>query len=194
MIETSRWRFWDEHLSISVYRCIRNGDAAIAELVANAWDVGAKNVQIVIPKEHDYNPTTSQITITDDGLGMDEDQVQSHYLIIGRNRRKDGGDISNGRKVMGRKGIGKLAGFGIAREMILKTWQHSRYTSITMDIEQLKVDDAKRESIPIPGKVGATPMGLPESAGTRLTLKYLKAKSVLKDELLVSPWGGGLVD
>jgi hypothetical protein len=45
-----------EHLGVQMYK---RRDAAIAELVANCWDAGAKNVWIVIPKEDNYNPIIS---------------------------------------------------------------------------------------------------------------------------------------
>jgi Histidine kinase-, DNA gyrase B-, and HSP90-like ATPase len=55
-----------EHLGVQMYK---RRDAAIAELVANCWDAGAENVEIVLPAEASYNRDTSVLTITDDGGG-----------------------------------------------------------------------------------------------------------------------------
>ena len=54
--------------------------------------------------------------IRDNGIGMDFDECQKLYLVVGRNRRGDATDeqTAGGRPVLGRKGIGKFAGFGIA--------------------------------------------------------------------------------
>ena len=72
-----------EHLGVQMYK---HRDAAIAELVANSWDAGAKNVWITIPNESTYDPNKSEILIEDNGCGMDETDMQDKYLVIGRNR------------------------------------------------------------------------------------------------------------
>ena len=95
-----------EHLGSQMYK---RRDTALAELVANAWDAGATEVVLIVPTS-DYDPATSEIVIIDNGIGMTEDQVQGEYLVAGRNRRTNADPIPHNRKVMGRKGIGKLAG------------------------------------------------------------------------------------
>ena len=69
-----------EHLGVQMYK---HRDAAMAELVANAWDAGAKNIWITVPEENDYNQFASEILIEDDGCGMDENDLQNRYLVIG---------------------------------------------------------------------------------------------------------------
>lgn len=95
--------------------------AVIAELVANAYDADAENVTIEAPMGA-YLATTKgdagyKITVADDGVGMEPDVVNPFYLKVGGERRKDPkrGNVSakHGRRVMGRKGVGKLAPFGI---------------------------------------------------------------------------------
>lgn len=120
-----------EHLGVQMYK---RRTIAIAELVANCWDAGAENVHIEIPEAAAYAPEESTINITDDGVGMNPDQVDDEYLVIGRNRRSEGDGYFNDRPVMGRKGIGKLAGFGIATKMNVVTWQRDKSTQFTLDI------------------------------------------------------------
>jgi len=101
--------------------------AVLAELIANAYDAEAENVTISLPFEtllasvqagelldHGY-----EIRIEDNGVGMTSDEVNAHYLEVGANRRATRGERTQakGRLVMGRKGIGKLAPFGICREV-----------------------------------------------------------------------------
>jgi HSP90 family molecular chaperone len=80
-------------------------DTAIAELVANCWDAGARNVWVSLPVG-EYDRSSSVIVVEDDGAGMSDEDVEDHYLVVGRNRRQadDGADAA--RRVMGRKGIG----------------------------------------------------------------------------------------
>lgn len=62
------------------------------------------------------------IAIHDDGHGMTRDELASSYLVIGYARRTQADDKSRGnRRLMGRKGIGKLAPFGIARQLDVLT-------------------------------------------------------------------------
>src|SRR3954462_15111949 len=76
-----------EHLGVQMYK---RRDAALAELVANAWDAGASKVSIDLPAPSTYNRLTDSITIADDGIGMTDDELESDYLVIGRNRRAEG--------------------------------------------------------------------------------------------------------
>jgi HSP90 family molecular chaperone len=131
-----------EHLGVQMYK---RRDVAIAELVANSWDAGATVVNIVVPGKSAYNAASSRITISDNGSGMNDDEVQEQYLVVGRNRRSGGGNIaavssategSDPRPVMGRKGIGKLAGFGIATEMTVSTRQSGESTTFMLDLDQ----------------------------------------------------------
>lgn len=165
-------------------------DAAIAELVANCWDAGAYNVWVVIPNPDNYDQNTSTIIIEDDGCGMDEDEMQDKYLIIGRNRREDeNNNTAFGRRVMGRKGIGKLSGFGIASKMNLITWKNGKSIEITLDLALLNnkpKDDTKidkeilgviRDYVPI------TPFG-GQQTGTRIILRGMKQASPVQIEPL----------
>ena len=120
-----------ELLGVQMYK---HRDAAIAELVANSWDAGANNIWISIPNETNYDPFISEILIEDDGCGMDESDLQDKYLVIGRNRRtSENSDEFRGRKVMGRKGIGKLAGFGIAVNMTIETWINDKSIELNLN-------------------------------------------------------------
>ena len=64
-------------------------------------------------EEPDY-----RISVSDNGHGMTAAEINEHYLMVGSDRRqRTGSDLSRelSRPVMGRKGIGKLAAFGICR-------------------------------------------------------------------------------
>ena len=101
--------------------------AVIAELIANAYDADATSVTVRAPMGQ-YLATRAggavsdkgfEIEVSDDGIGMTPRQVQDFFLVVGAERRNDAnrGDRSPRfiRKVMGRKGVGKLAPFGICK-------------------------------------------------------------------------------
>lgn len=101
--------------------------AVIAELVSNSYDADATEVLIEAPMgEYLASKAGGTITdkgytikITDNGIGMTPQEANDYYLKVGAERREDGrpgrGSTSRKfeRKVMGRKGVGKLAPFGI---------------------------------------------------------------------------------
>lgn len=79
----------------------------IAELVANAWDADATDVEITLP-----TAAAGDVEVVDNGHGMSFEECDELYLSIGANRRQLLGTDrtrSGRRKVMGRKGLGKLA-------------------------------------------------------------------------------------
>jgi Histidine kinase-, DNA gyrase B-, and HSP90-like ATPase len=169
-----------EHLGSQMYK---RRDAAIAELVANSWDAGATEVQIDVPADK-YDPSTASINIRDDGRGMDPDSVETDYLIVGRNTRQDGHNKVGNRLIMGRKGIGKLAGFGIASKMTLLTWQKDRSVELSLDINELKTEDGKTESKPLIGILGEHPEGIKSESGTLIKLSGLKQVTAVDIEQL----------
>ncbi len=105
--------------------------AVVAELVANAYDADAENVVVRVPlatllarkdrntgEVEDYGHA---IEVVDDGHGITEKEANAHFLRVGKDRRADPaqGKASREKKrsVMGRKGIGKLAPFGICKRI-----------------------------------------------------------------------------
>lgn len=95
------------HLGINLYS---NIPAVLSEIVANSWDADAENVEITIEN--------NEITILDDGCGMDAKDINEKFLFVGYQKRKESVKSPKfNRKYMGRKGIGKLSMFSIANEV-----------------------------------------------------------------------------
>ena len=101
--------------------------AVIAELIANAYDADAADVTVQAPMGQflatraggTVSDKGFDIQVVDNGIGMTPWQVQEFFLVVGAERRSDAnrGGLSSvfKRKVMGRKGVGKLAPFGICK-------------------------------------------------------------------------------
>jgi hypothetical protein len=82
-----------------------------------------------------------KITITDDGTGMSEADLTEKFLQVSRRKRTADGSVSHkGRAFMGRKGLGKLAGFGVAQKIVVTSLKEgeSTATRITLDYNELK--------------------------------------------------------
>lgn len=107
--------------------------AVIAELVANSYDADATEVTIAAPMGQmlarkqggELIDQGFSIEVSDNGSGMlandAVNEINDFYLKVGAERRNDPrrGDRSKmfGRRVMGRKGVGKLAPFGVCQQI-----------------------------------------------------------------------------
>ena len=157
-----------KHLGLQMYSTL---PPVIGELVANAWDADATKVEITIPNTP-INKRTSEITISDDGDGMSDEDVRDKYLIIGRDRREkeqsDETPCPLKRKIMGRKGIGKFSAFGIAKEIVIESVKGDEVNHFQMNYDELQEKEEERaiEFPPLP------PTGDVEK-GTKITLKYI---------------------
>lgn len=117
-----------EHLGVKMYSQLPN---AIAELIANSYDAESPDVHIILTD----NEEGKSIAVIDSGVGMTFDEINENFLRIGRQRRKsDNGLSPNGlRKVTGRKGLGKLAFFGIGDTIQITTKKNGISTIFTMN-------------------------------------------------------------
>ncbi|PPC77910.1 ATP-binding protein [Pokkaliibacter plantistimulans] len=103
-----------EHLGLKLYQ--NRPTNVLAELVSNSWDADAQHVWIDLNSTH--------VAVSDDGSGMTRQELADNYLVIGKKKRTEKNlteMTGKKRKLMGRKGIGKLAPFGIARKLSLVT-------------------------------------------------------------------------
>lgn len=99
--------------------------AVVAELVANSYDADATEVEVSLPLGTllTVGPDVGgewTIIVRDDGHGLSPAEARKYYLRVGADRRTTGVGATSrdrGRPVMGRKGIGKLAPFGICRNI-----------------------------------------------------------------------------
>lgn len=121
-----------EHLGIKMYSVLPN---AIAELIANAYDADATEVHIRIINTKD----DKRIIVSDNGVGMTFNEINENFLRIGRKRRESDNGISlnKKRKVTGRKGLGKLAFFGIGDIIRIKTFKNGEATSFILSWDEL---------------------------------------------------------
>lgn len=123
-----------EHLGVKMYATL---PPALAELISNAYDADASSVTVEF-LEQNGNPKT--ITVFDDGTGMSSEDIQAKFLVIGRNRRRADGDAPSPRfkrLPTGKKGLGKLALFGLAKSVTVGTIQDGLQNQLTLNWDSL---------------------------------------------------------
>lgn len=174
-----------KHLGVQMYA--GRPVPAIAELVSNSWDADARSVDVSLPLDEAWDPSRNDqsIMVSDDGNGMNWDMVRDAYLDVGRDRREvDRTDRSpGGRLLQGRKGLGKLAGFGIADIVEVQTVHKTpdpRVKKPTLIWFKLDLSDLKKiKKGPAPvdlvyaGPVASAPAGGRTKHGTTVTLRRL---------------------
>ncbi len=127
------------HLGLQMYS---GAVPAISELISNAYDAMARNVWINIPTGRAIEQDDI-IEVKDDGHGMSHEDCNLLYLTVGRNRRSNQNEWTNPynglnpRKVQGRKGIGKLAGFGISNLISVRAVRNNEVAHFAMDFDEL---------------------------------------------------------
>lgn len=98
-------------------------EAAILELVKNAYDAKALNLELVFSNE--------SLLVIDNGIGMNDDDIKKHWMHIGRSSKKyEVIDSKNNKRIQaGSKGVGRfaLARLGRRIELITKKEQDKCY-------------------------------------------------------------------
>jgi len=99
---------------------------ALTELVANAWDAGASQVELFLPSE-----LGGTLTVIDDGHGMTPKQFSRRWMTLRYNRLKHQswkvefpkGKDAKARKAYGRNGVGRHGLLCFADEYSVETWR-----------------------------------------------------------------------
>jgi hypothetical protein len=168
--------------------------AVLAELIANTYDADAEQVTISLPwgtwlAEADGTDLGHRVVISDNGHGMTTAEVNSQYLSVGGDRRARLGtdrSRSKSRPVMGRKGIGKLAPFGICQTIDVVTAGGEKsadgyaVSHLVLRLDQV-LSDIEDDYHPEPGPLDGT---WALNHGTTITLSNFLRKRVPTGEEL----------
>lgn len=164
-----------QHLGLQMYSQI---PAALAELVANAYDADASEVHIKL-----YDGDKKRIVVEDDGHGMSFDDINNKFLTIGRDRRdeENGNRTPKGRFVSGKKGLGKLALFGVGEVITIDT-KPSTLKSIKFTLNWKKIKSHQGDYHPEISESLATD----RLQGTTITISNLKRKTKFDQEAIAT--------
>lgn len=111
---------------------IKDMHAAIVELVKNSYDADARNVEILFyttigkHTKQDY----LKILIKDDGHGMSYDTIVNKWLVPATDDKLVRKFSPNGRKMQGRKGIGRYAAAILGDKLSLETIDKNKNKTI----------------------------------------------------------------
>ena len=156
-----------DHLGINLYSNIA---AVLTEAVANAWDADAETVDIRI------EPNAEWIEIVDDGIGMTIDDMNEKYLRVGYRRREEdtehGKFTAKNRQVMGRKGLGKLSLFSIAKIIDIQSAKDGQSHGLSMSVDGIHKSVENNEPFYCPDPLPDEKVTI--TKGTKIVLKDIK--------------------
>lgn len=158
-----------DHLGIKLYSSF---PPVIAELISNSYDADAENVEIKINYEEKI------VTVMDNGVGMTHSELNRNFLVIGRNRRKEEGtgiSTVKGRKVTGKKGLGKLAVFGIAKTIEVYSVKDGLKNAFSINYDDMKAE-SETEYRP---RVIFEDEKTNEESGTVVIIKEIKQSTIM---------------
>lgn len=155
-----------EHLGINLYS---NVPSVLAEVVANSWDADATVVNI------EFDAAKDTIIIQDNGDGMDLEDVNSKFLTVGYRRREgQPGKTSRNRSPMGRKGIGKLSLFSVAKNIKVETAKNQVFNAFEMRIDDIREKIKENTDCYYPTAIPTNHVNF--AKGTKITLSGLKKR------------------
>ena len=162
------------HLGKNLYSSI---PAVISEVVANSYDADATEVKI------DINTGIGIITIADDGCGMTREECNHKYLTVGNPKRDTEGyrTPKYKRHFMGRKGIGKLSLFSIAKTIKVHTVKEDEGGNLQKNGFVMNFDDIQNW---IKGKGKGCPLPAVNEADIEIEKGTIVILSDLKKDLL----------
>ena len=156
-----------DHLGINLYSNIA---AVLTEAVANAWDADAETVDIKI------DPGAKWIEIVDDGVGMTIGDMNDKYLRVGYRRREEdtehGKYTAKGRQVMGRKGLGKLSLFSIAKLIDVQSAKDGQSHGLRMSVDGIHESVEKKEPFYRPNPLPDDEVTI--TKGAKIVLREIK--------------------
>ena len=114
----------------------------ISELVQNAYDADASAVWITI---NTTSPNT--IIVQDNGIGMMPEEINTRFLNIGQDRRTAFPTSPSGRKVLGRKGIGKLAVFSLAKIIDIYSVKENQVAACRLDFDDITLNNGDPKTL-----------------------------------------------
>ncbi|MGR4050479.1 ATP-binding protein [Kosakonia cowanii] len=162
---------------------ISSSTVAVSELIKNAYDADAENVNITFYLRQ--NGAISTLVIKDDGLGMNTNTIAEHWLKIGTNNKAITEFSANKRRILtGAKGLGRLGIDRLCKKMILFTKQSGESCATQLNVDWRKYENTENSlsqikhdiyevDLPVIGKYGNV-FSKPQEHGTYLILIGLR--------------------
>lgn len=152
---------------------VSNEITALLELVKNAYDADAENVEVIFENVTGQN---GRIRVKDDGIGMTYEDFEKRWMVVGTDSKERATVTKKrGRRVVGEKGIGRFATEKLARNVTIVSLPEELSEAIILNINW---DDYEKEGktfdqIPNAVKI-SSPKPNPNEHGLEIILEGLR--------------------
>lgn len=169
---------WDQVFE-RLPEAIKDIEIAVVNSSRNS-NADANNVWITI------DTVNNNVIVEDDGKGMTAGDINESFLNIGYDKRSDNGVTDSGRKIMGRKGIGKLATFSLTNTVRVLSSKDHKKAGCILDFKRITEDDAEPDAINPDVIIFDEKRLSKNGTGTRLELIGVKKKITVSFRFIVS--------
>ncbi len=115
-----------------------NADQGILELVKNSHDADANLCSVELKNTSKLGGT---VIITDDGLGMGQDEIENNWLLLGKSSKNNSVPTQMGRTPVGNKGLGRLAALRLGtKATLISCPKDDPDTEYVLEIDWMKYD------------------------------------------------------
>jgi len=115
-------------------------DQGLIELIKNAYDADATNCVVELT---DIALPTGKVLVSDDGDGMDLEQLKDGWLVLGRSKKNPHEATRLGRIPAGDKGLGRLAAIRMGSKVNVATIPRDNHkTEYSLEIDWSRFDKA----------------------------------------------------
>ena len=157
---------------------------ALNELIKNAYDAGAKEVNI------ELNTHLNKLTISDNGFGMDDTEIDV-LLHVAKSSKQYGSYNENTKRfIQGSKGLGFLSVFKFGDQVTWKTTKNEKLFEFSINYQDLlKLDDLSQYAVRIAveqakGESGTTIEIILRSGSASNYLENYLLDSINRDKIL----------
>ena len=124
-------------------KSISSNSTAIFELIKNARDANSTRVDIDFVNA---DKKDGLIQITDNGDGMNLDDIMNKWMVIGTNDRLINKTFGGGKQVSGEMGIGRIACHKLGNILEMKMVKKNRKKTLKMRFDWSKLFESKFSS------------------------------------------------
>ncbi len=124
-----------------------NADQGIIELVRNSYDADAVKCRVELIGT---DQPAGMVRVTDDGLGMTQRAIRDGWLVVGKSGKQTIRVTERKRRVVGNKGLGRLAALRLGESTKVITWPKDEHVQYSLEINWSDFDLAKVvEEVPL---------------------------------------------
>jgi signal transduction histidine kinase len=170
-----------------------NPDQGIIELVRNAYDADSASCRIELI---DVDKVGGSIRIVDDGTGMNASDLVNGWLVLGKSGKQAERVTKSGRRVVGNKGLGRLAALRLGQIATVETKTQKASKRLKLRLDWDAFDNAQVVEL-VPLQIEQIAVKDKNSHGTtvlieklRTTLTHAEVRRLARSlVLLADPFG-----